>query len=177
MVDHWFRYCSKSVLMLLPPPLPHSQVQLADQVQDRLHHLSLSGAQMNWDKVGTSLRMSSIGGTAAAASPALARQLGSFRKIPSRARRATDSNLNLSVQADGLTAASSASRHSPTSSFTAMAVVPHPRRATDSNVALDHARRFIAFAKAMPNRCVMDVHIRCMSDMNGKCGLRYVGAC
>ena len=110
-----------------------AQVHLADNVHERLQNLSLSGIQLDWDRVGTSLRVTSVGASSAT-SLALSRQLqglGSLKRVPSRTRRATDSNLVLGSHVDNLIASSL-----PTTSFTAIARGSRVRRATEDNVTL-----------------------------------------
>lgn len=101
------------------------QVALADHVQGRLRDTSLSGIQLDWDRVESSLRTSSLG-----ASSALAMQLqgiGSFTRTVSRSRRATDSTLMLGAQSSDVSRIA----------LKAMARAGRERRATEDNVLLD----------------------------------------
>ena len=111
-----------------------SQVVLAGHVHERLN-LSLSGIQLDWDQVGSSLRATSLGASGSAVPPALARQmqsLSSLKRLPTRERRATDSNLAF--------AAPEKSSLQPSVSFTAMTRTARVRRATEDNVLLGRQR-------------------------------------
>ena len=95
------------------------------QVQVQPRGASLSGVQLNWKKVESSLRSTSLG-----LSPAVARQLqglSSFKRIPSRTRRATDSNLVLETPSSAFSQVA----------FTVMAKARQDRRATEDNVLCD----------------------------------------
>ena len=84
---------------------------------------SLSGVQLNWKKVESSLRSTSLG-----VSPAVARQLqslGSFKNIPSKkTRRATDSNLVLEAPRSAFSQVV----------FSAMAKARQGRQATEGSI-------------------------------------------
>jgi len=109
-----------------------AEVVLADHVQERLRQdASLSGVQLDWDQVGSSLRTTSLR-VSSSFSPSLARRLqglGTLKSIPSRAgRRATDSNVVIGSQNNTLMTR-------PSLSFTAM-MAGRDRRATEDNVLL-----------------------------------------